>query len=123
MGRTLPAPRLASTSATALTPHAVGLDDELDEAAAAVREEMRAKFRAEELQHYAVSGRDEDFAAAVGGGAPAAGGLVSVKGSGDKKQPMMYKKDKDGKKGGGGDRKHKHGGGGSGGKPSKKHKH
>lgn len=51
VGRTLPALREVG-----LAPLAVGVEEELDEAAAAVREEMREKFRAEDLQHFAVGG-------------------------------------------------------------------
>lgn len=47
----------AAAAAAALAPHAMNVDDELDEAAAAVREEMRAKYlRPEDLAQFAIAG-------------------------------------------------------------------
>jgi hypothetical protein len=54
VGRTLPVAR--HDAAARLAPHAVGVDEDLDEAAAAVRAEMRGRFTAEELARYAVTG-------------------------------------------------------------------
>lgn len=50
--RTLPKP----SSRPQLTPHAVDVDEELDEAAVAVRAELRAAFQPEALQQYAIKG-------------------------------------------------------------------
>ena len=54
VGRTLPVARPDAAARNA--PHAVGVDEDLDEAAAAVRAEMRGRFSAEELARYAVTG-------------------------------------------------------------------
>ncbi|GIM12120.1 hypothetical protein Vretimale_15547 [Volvox reticuliferus] len=77
VARSLPAVR----QITGLGPHEVALDDDLDEAAAAERAKLRDRYlRPEDLAQFAIRGGDEDIAAALGGKAPAAGGLVSIKG-------------------------------------------
>ncbi|KIY97539.1 putative N-acetyltransferase 10 [Monoraphidium neglectum] len=102
------------------------LDAELDEAGEEASRKLRALLDPAELQQYAVTGADEDFARALGGAAPGAGGVVQVKSSsGAKKAGGKDGKDggKDGaqlyKKGGGKKQKGTPGGGG---KPAKKHK-
>lgn len=105
-----------------MLPHAVDVEEELDEAARSVREELKAKYlqasrdmqplprsallwlspgllapfapsprpspppprctavpQAEDLQQYAIAGNDDDFVNAVGGKAPASGGIVQVR--------------------------------------------
>jgi hypothetical protein len=53
--RSLPAVTLRE--APAMLPHEVDVEEELDEAARAVREELKAKYlKAEDLQHYAIAG-------------------------------------------------------------------
>ncbi|WIA39314.1 hypothetical protein OEZ86_005429 [Tetradesmus obliquus] len=59
----------------------ISLDDELEAAAAVEREKMRQQFRPEDLQQFAITGADEDFAKAAASGALASGGMVSVKSS------------------------------------------
>lgn len=125
--RSLPRPN--SRNAPEMAPHAVEMDAELDEAAAAVREQMRARFNPEDLAQYAVAGAAEDFDAAVAGGAALkSGGIVQVKGKGGGgsdaaaggggKAAQLYKKEGSGGKF---HKKHGHGGGrGGGGPPGKK---
>ncbi|GIL51445.1 hypothetical protein Vafri_7426 [Volvox africanus] len=101
VARTLPAVRQIPE----LGPHEVALDDDLDEAAAAERAKLRDRYlRPEDLAQFAIRGGDEDITAALGGKAPAAGGLVSIKGgegegddrakadSGAGGKAMLYKK-------------------------------
>ncbi|PNW85567.1 hypothetical protein CHLRE_03g192850v5 [Chlamydomonas reinhardtii] len=101
VARTLPAVKPLAPGA--LTPHAVSLDQDLDEAAEAERAKLRERYlQPEDLAAFAIRGGEDDFASALGGKAPAAGGLVSVKGSGEGggggggkkegKQDMLYKK-------------------------------
>ncbi|KAG2483803.1 hypothetical protein HYH03_017326 [Edaphochlamys debaryana] len=101
--------------ANLMAPHEVGLDEDLDAAAAEERSKLREKYlRPEDLGAFAIRGGDEDIAAALGGKAPAAGGLLSVKG-GDgprpekEREPMLYKKGKG--KGGDGEKEKRIGGG------------
>ncbi|GLC38597.1 hypothetical protein PLESTB_000450900 [Pleodorina starrii] len=101
VARTLPAVRPVPE----LAPHEVSLDEDLDEAAAAERAKLRDKYlRPDDLAQFAIRGGDEELQAALGGKAPAAGGLVSVKGGegkgGEGKGgPMLYKKGGKGKGG------------------------
>ncbi|KAF5839809.1 GNAT acetyltransferase 2-domain-containing protein [Dunaliella salina] len=100
--RTLP--KVQPTSTEHLVPHEMTLDDDLNAAAQAARDEMRSRhLQPEDLAAYAVAGADEDLAAAVGNQTPAAGGIVSVRASGGsanaaksggegKKGSMLYAK-------------------------------
>ncbi|KAF6255647.1 GNAT acetyltransferase 2-domain-containing protein [Scenedesmus sp. NREL 46B-D3] len=76
----------------------ISLDDELEAAARIEREKMRQQFRPEDLQQFAITGADEDFARAAASGALAGGGMVSVKSS---KTPESGKQSS-GKQGGSG---------------------
>lgn len=73
-----------------MEPHAVSVDEDLNEAAQQVEEGMKAKMdgmlNPELLQQYAIADREADFEKALqnGGGKIASGGLISVK-SGKKK--------------------------------------
>lgn len=106
--RTLPKVQPASTEH--LVPHEMTVDDDLNAAALAARNEIRSRhLQPEDLAAYAVAGADEDLAAAVGNQAPAAGGIVSVRASGGsassakpgvggKKGSMLYAKQESSKK-------------------------
>ncbi|KAK9785019.1 hypothetical protein WJX73_005784 [Symbiochloris irregularis] len=107
--RTMP----QASAAPSLLPHAVGVDEDLDEAAQEVQRVMQEALKPEQLGHYAVTG---DLEAAAGGKVPASG-LVSLprtaaaEGQGQQPPAPLYKKD----------RKNKHKSGGAGrGKPGKK---
>ncbi|GFR40676.1 hypothetical protein Agub_g1265, partial [Astrephomene gubernaculifera] len=79
VARTLPAVRHAGAGEL-MAPHEVGLDAELDEAAEAEKAKLRERYlKAEDLAQFAIRGGDEEIQAALGGRAPAAGGIVSVK--------------------------------------------
>eukprot|EP00798_Chlamydomonas_sp_ICE-L_P008257 gene8257-1526_t len=108
VARTLPA-----VHAVSMLPHSVGVDDDLDEAAKAVRDEMKAKYlKAEDLHKFAITGGDDEIGAEAAGKSLASGGVLSIKrpagaGAGEengsakkreKKDVPLYKKDKDGKK-------------------------
>ncbi|KXZ56890.1 hypothetical protein GPECTOR_1g802 [Gonium pectorale] len=141
VARSLPAPRArAPTDAPLLAPHEVPLDQDLDEAAAAERAKLRERYlRPEDLAAFAIRSGEDELAAALGGKAPAAGGLVSVApaaGPGEKggkggdrgeKGGMLYKKGKGGEEkaarvggGKGGLKKNKYGSGPGEGRPGKK---
>ncbi|BDA49001.1 RNA cytidine acetyltransferase [Coccomyxa sp. Obi] len=87
-----------------MQPHAVDMDQELDDAAKEINEKMREALKPEDLAEFAIEGEDDRFAQAVGKGGPAAGALVSVKAGGGEKRkaaeqtPALYKK-KQGQKG------------------------
>eukprot|EP00877_Chromochloris_zofingiensis_P001333 jgi/Chrzof1/111/Cz01g03260.t1 len=81
-------PRVTQKPATAATANGataavdLDLDDELDAAAEAVRQQMRSQFKAEELQEYAVKGAEDEFATALGGGGGlGSGSIISLKSS------------------------------------------
>jgi N-acetyltransferase 10 len=72
-----------------MTPHAVGLDEDLEASAKEVTEEMKAKQQAlmsalGDIEQYAIDSTEGDWDAALGGKAPKTG-MVSVKG---KKTPV-----------------------------------
>eukprot|EP00887_Chlorella_sp_A99_P003429 scaffold7.g3429.t1 len=120
--RSLPRP-LERTRLAALAPHEANLDEELDAAAQAIKQQMQQALRPEELAQFAVAGQDADFEAAVGGAELRAGGVVSVRaaGGGAKAGKDAGRKRKEGGGGGGtANGRQKKGGGGSGGKPKKK---
>ncbi|XP_024541678.1 RNA cytidine acetyltransferase 1 [Selaginella moellendorffii] len=70
-----------------MNPHAVSVDEDLEEAAAKVKADQKEKVSSmlnpESLQHFAIGGNDVDFEAALGGKVPKSG-LVSVKSSENK---------------------------------------
>ncbi|GMP25539.1 hypothetical protein CsSME_00002359 [Camellia sinensis var. sinensis] len=83
-----------------MEPHAVSVDEDLNEAAQQVEEGMKAKMdgmlNPELLQQYAIADREADFEKALqnGGGKIASGGLISVKSS--KKKAEKHGKQKEG---------------------------
>ncbi|KAF5960345.1 hypothetical protein HYC85_001554 [Camellia sinensis] len=83
-----------------MEPHAVSVDEDLNEAAQQVEEGMKAKMdgmlNPELLQQYAIADREADFEKALqnGGGKIASGGLISVKSS--KKKAEKRGKQKEG---------------------------
>ncbi|CAL5368156.1 unnamed protein product [Camellia sinensis] len=83
-----------------MEPHAVSVDEDLNEAAQQVEEGMKAKMdgmlNPELLQQYAIADREADFEKALqnGGGKIASGGLISVKSS--KKKAEKHGKHKEG---------------------------
>ncbi|KAL7230420.1 hypothetical protein ACSBR2_008828 [Camellia fascicularis] len=83
-----------------MEPHAVSVDEDLNEAAQQVKEGMKAKMdgmlNPELLQQYAIADREADFEKALqnGGGKIASGGLISVKSS--KKKAEKHGKQKEG---------------------------
>ena len=95
--RSLPAVSLAKRLApSCMSAHEVDVEEELDEAARAVREEMKAKYlRAEDLHQYAIQGNDFSD---LGGANLASGSIVQVLSTGDGKASAggtdLYKKDK-----------------------------
>lgn len=81
-----------------LEPHSVSVDEDLNEAAKKVEDEMKTKaegfLNPEFLQQYAIVGRESDFESALqNGGKIASGGVISVKSSGEKKE--KHKKHKE----------------------------
>ncbi|KAL3153398.1 hypothetical protein ABBQ38_011736 [Trebouxia sp. C0009 RCD-2024] len=85
-----------------LTPQEQSLDEDLDEAAQAANEAMREALKPEDLQQYAIMGRDTDFEQALPDGAVPASGIVNVKSNearavADKGKPQkegkLYKRD------------------------------
>ncbi|KAH7843395.1 hypothetical protein Vadar_016082 [Vaccinium darrowii] len=90
-----------------LEPHAISLDEDLNEAAEQVKEGMKAKMmesslNPELLQRYAIADREADFEKALqnGGGKVPSGGLISVKTSRNKAEKHGKQKEshKSGKK-------------------------
>ncbi|CAL5364934.1 unnamed protein product [Camellia sinensis] len=83
-----------------MEPHAVSVDEDLNDAAQQVEEGMKAKMdgmlNPELLQQYAIADREADFEKALqnGGGKIASGGLISVKSS--KKKAEKHGKQKEG---------------------------
>lgn len=75
VARTLPLPQTAS-----IAPQQPNLDDELDEAAQAVRSKMQAELDPQLLAEFAVRGAEADFDAALGKKVPTRG-ILSVKSS------------------------------------------
>ncbi|KAK4790574.1 hypothetical protein SAY86_017878 [Trapa natans] len=95
---------LPSLKDVALEPHSISLEDELNDAAKKVEDEMRTQteglLNPDLLQQYAIVGRDSDLEKALenGGGRIPSGGLISVKSSRGK--PDKWGKQKEGQKGG-----------------------
>ncbi|XWS33239.1 hypothetical protein CRYUN_Cryun22dG0064400 [Craigia yunnanensis] len=95
-----------------LEPHIISVDEDLNDAAKKVEEEMKAKtdglLNPEFLQQYAIEGREADLENALenGGGKMLSGGLVSVKSSrsGVEKNGKQNESNKSGKKRGKDDR-------------------
>uniref|UniRef100_A0A5B7B8X6 RNA cytidine acetyltransferase n=1 Tax=Davidia involucrata TaxID=16924 RepID=A0A5B7B8X6_DAVIN len=89
-----------------MEPHAISVDEDLNEAAKEVKDGMKAKMdgllNPEFLQQYAILDREADFENALqnGGGKIPSGGLVSVKSSGNKVEKHVKQKEshKSGKK-------------------------
>ncbi|XP_056168240.1 RNA cytidine acetyltransferase 1-like isoform X2 [Syzygium oleosum] len=81
-----------------LEPHSVSVDEDLNEAAKKVEDEMKTKtegfLNPEFLQQYAIVGRESDFESALqNGGKIASGGVISVKSSREKME--KHKKHKE----------------------------
>ncbi|KAF8018616.1 hypothetical protein BT93_H3497 [Corymbia citriodora subsp. variegata] len=81
-----------------LEPHSVSVDEDLNEAAKQVEDEMKAKtegfLNPEFLQQYAIVGRESDFESALqNGGKITSGGVISVKTSREKTE--KHKKHKE----------------------------
>ena len=94
---------LTLTLQVTMTPHAVGLDEDLEASAKEVTEEMKAKQQAlmsalGDIEQYAIDSTEGDWDAALGGKAVKTG-MVSVKGKktpvkgGDEQQPSTPKTD------------------------------
>ncbi|XP_058179454.1 RNA cytidine acetyltransferase 1 [Rhododendron vialii] len=90
-----------------LEPHAISVDEDLNEAAEQVKEGMKAKMmesslNPELLQQYAIADREADFEKALrnGGGKVPSGGLISVKTNRNKAEKLGKQKEshKSGKK-------------------------
>lgn len=80
-------PRLAPAAAPALEPHEADLERELADAAAELSRDMAQRFKAEDLEEYAIAADDAAFDTATADGAPQPGALVSVKSSNPNKVP------------------------------------
>lgn len=94
--RSLPVVSLAKRQAPSrMLAHEVDVEEELDEAARAVKEDVKARYlRAEDLQQYAIQGNDFSE---LGGASLASGSIVQVLAPGDGKASggtELYKKDK-----------------------------
>ncbi|OMP02574.1 hypothetical protein COLO4_10987 [Corchorus olitorius] len=95
-----------------LEPHSISVDEDLNDGAKKVEEEMRAKtglLNPEFLQQYAIEGREADLENALqsGGEKLVSGGLITVKSSrsgAEKKHGKQNESDKSGKKRGKDDR-------------------
>ncbi|XP_048134806.1 RNA cytidine acetyltransferase 1-like isoform X3 [Rhodamnia argentea] len=103
-----------------LEPHSVSVDEDLNEAAKKVEDEMKTKtegfLNPECLQQYAIVGRESDFEGALqNGGKIASGGVISVKSSREKME--KHKKHKENQESG-----KKRGGNNPGSKSAKKRK-
>lgn len=94
--------KLPQAKAITLTPQEQSLDEDLNEAAQAANDAMREALKPEDLQQYAIMGRDADFEQALPDGSVPASGIVNVKSSearaaADKGKPQkegkLYKKD------------------------------
>ncbi|KAI3721826.1 hypothetical protein L2E82_32845 [Cichorium intybus] len=86
-----------------LKPHLISVDEDLDEAAKKVKDDMKAKsdglLNPEFLQRYAIADKDLDFESALQtGGKIPSGGVVSVKSSKTKTEKHGTPKDKSEKK-------------------------
>lgn len=92
IARKLPARKDILEKSAKLTPHGIGLDEDLEQGAAEVKAAMEAQLRPEDLEQYAIKGSVEDFDTAADGTALESGGIVSVKSSGDAKSKMEKKK-------------------------------
>ncbi|KAG5534140.1 hypothetical protein RHGRI_022320 [Rhododendron griersonianum] len=83
-----------------LEPHAISVDEDLNEAAEQVKEGMKAKMmesslNPELLQQYAIADREADFEKALqnGGGKVPSGGLISVKTNRNKAEKLGKQKE------------------------------
>ncbi|XP_024980523.1 RNA cytidine acetyltransferase 1-like isoform X2 [Cynara cardunculus var. scolymus] len=87
-----------------LKPHSISVDEDLDEAAKKVKDDMKAKsdglLNLDFLQRYAIADKDVDFESALqnGSGKIPSGGVVSVKSSKTKAEKYGKPKDKSDKK-------------------------
>ncbi|OWM91385.1 hypothetical protein CDL15_Pgr017303 [Punica granatum] len=92
-------PRLKDVSMVALEPHSISVEDDLNDAAKKVEDEMRAQteglLNPELLQQYAIVGRESDLEKALqnGAGRIPSGGLVSVKSSREMSEKRGKQKD------------------------------
>ncbi|KAK9824701.1 hypothetical protein WJX72_012506 [[Myrmecia] bisecta] len=116
VGRSLP-----KVEPVDLKPHAQDMEQDLDEAAEAVRATMREALDPEELAQYAIASRDADFDEALASNCLPAGGIVSLKNptgqarseghhnktsaNASKGGPGLYKRDGSGKQAKGGKQK------------------
>lgn len=86
IARKLPARKDLKTMSSLLKPHAVGVDEDLEQGAAKIQQEYE-KYKAEalsekhlgNLDQYAIKGTAEEVAMAASGAELSAGGLISVK--------------------------------------------
>lgn len=81
-----------------LEPHAISVDEDLNEAAEQVKEGMKAKMmesslNPELLQQYAIADREADFEKALQGGKVPSGGLISVKTNRNKAEKLGKQKE------------------------------
>lgn len=86
-----------------LKPHSISVDEDLDEAAKKVKDDLKDKsdglLNPDFLQRYAIADKDLDFESALqNGGKVPSGGVISVKSSKTKAEKYEKRKDKSDKK-------------------------
>ena len=114
IARSLPAKKNLHETNASLAPHPVDMNEELEEAAAKVREHIESEIqkgkdeyleeyagsRLGKLEQYAIKGSIQDVEAAAGGADLKSGGIISVKVTSEKKKREKTKKKRDRSSGG-----------------------